>query len=138
MRAVFLDTSGLIALASESDAQHDRALSIARALREKSARYVTTEWVLFELANCLRHPSTRQVAHRVAGELLRDTEVEIILSSRPLLDRALDLYGKRLDKTWSLTDCASFVAMKDRDLTDAFTHDRDFEQAGFRALLRSF
>jgi len=40
------------------------------------------------------------------------------------------------DKEWGLTDCISFVAMRQRNLTEALTADSDFEQAGFKALLR--
>ena len=42
----------------------------------------------------------------------------------------------RSDKNWSLVDCTSFVAMKQRRLRDALTADHHFEQAGFRALMR--
>jgi hypothetical protein len=37
----------------------------------------------------------------------------------------------RPDKEWSLTDCISFVAMNERNITDALTSDHHFEQAGF-------
>ena len=37
--------------------------------------------------------------------------------------------------TSSLTDCISFVVMKQYDLHEALTADHHFEQAGFRALL---
>ena len=50
--------------------------------------------------------------------------------------RGFDLYARRPDKSWSLTDCISFVVMTDRGLTEALTGDHHFEQAGFRALLR--
>jgi predicted nucleic acid-binding protein len=34
-----------------------------------------------------------------------------------------------------VTDCTSFVAMRDEGITDALTGDHHFEQAGFKALL---
>ena len=40
------------------------------------------------------------------------------------------------DKEWPLTDCVSFVVMKERGITEALTGDRHFEQAGFVALLK--
>ena len=49
--------------------------------------------------------------------------------------RAWELLENRLDKTWSLVDCASFVVMEQRGLTDALTTDHHFEQAGFVRLL---
>jgi len=54
-----------------------------------------------------------------------------------LFRRALALYRDRSDKDWSLTDCASFVIMTERRITEALTHDRHFEQNGYRALLRN-
>jgi len=45
-------------------------------------------------------------------------------------------YQERMDKEWGLTDCISFVVMKERKITEAFTSDRHFEQAGFTNLLQ--
>ncbi len=53
-----------------------------------------------------------------------------------LYQQAFDLFRDRPDKEWGLIDCASFVVMQ-RGLTEALTPDEHFEQAGFRALLRS-
>ena len=41
-----------------------------------------------------------------------------------------------MDQHWSLTDCASFIVMEERGISEALAYDRDFEQAGFTALLR--
>jgi predicted nucleic acid-binding protein len=52
-----------------------------------------------------------------------------------LFDAGLELYSRRPDKEWSLTDCISFVVMEEHGLTEALTTDHHFEQAGFTALL---
>jgi predicted nucleic acid-binding protein len=49
---------------------------------------------------------------------------------------ALDLFRRRSDKNWSLTDCSSFLIMQKMAISEALTYDLHFEQAGFRALLR--
>jgi len=41
----------------------------------------------------------------------------------------------RPDKGYSLVDCISMQTMRREGITDALTHDRHFEQEGFRALL---
>ena len=58
------------------------------------------------------------------------------MASPRLFAAGLDLYRNRPDKAWSLTDCISFVVMRERSITEALAYDRHFEQAGFRALLR--
>ena len=55
----------------------------------------------------------------------------------PIYQDGYDLFAARPDKDWSLTDCISFVVMKDRGITEALTGAHHFEQAGFVALLRS-
>jgi uncharacterized protein len=41
-----------------------------------------------------------------------------------------------VDKTWSLTDCASFLIMKRYSIKEVLARDRHFDQAGFTALER--
>ena len=71
--------------------------------------------------------------HKFVAE---DEAVDLILQSTQLFRGALDLYRDRLDKQWSLTDCVSFRIMEQQHIGEALTHDRHFEQFGFRALLR--
>jgi hypothetical protein len=68
-------------------------------------------------------------------ELSRDAGMEVVGLDGALFNRGLDLYARRPDKSWSLTDCISFVVMADRSSTEALTGDHDFERTGFRALL---
>ena len=45
--------------------------------------------------------------------------------------KAVDFMKDRKDKRWSFTDFTSFLIMKQTKLTNAFTFDENFEQAGF-------
>jgi predicted nucleic acid-binding protein len=53
-----------------------------------------------------------------------------------LFETGRQLYAGRLDKEWSLTDCTSFVVMREYAASDALTTDHHFEQAGFNVLLK--
>lgn len=64
-------------------------------------------------------------------------DTRITPAGEAIFGDAFRMYQSYRDKAWSLTDCTSFVAMQREDIRDALTADRDFEQAGFRALLRS-
>ena len=49
---------------------------------------------------------------------------------------ALTLYAQRPDKEWGITDCASFLTMQERGITEALAYNDYFYQAGFIPLLR--
>ena len=65
-----------------------------------------------------------------------DPYTEVVPETTDLFKEGLKLYSSRPDKGWSLTDCLSFVVMKERGILDALTSDHHFNQAGFHALLR--
>jgi len=62
--------------------------------------------------------------------------VKIFEAEKQLFEAGFALFRDRPDKEWSLTDCISFVVMKQEGLTEALTRDHHFEQAGFKSLLK--
>ncbi len=102
----------------------------------RAAEVVVTEAIFAEVGNALSGtPRLRQLAAAFIRRCYTEANMVVVSVDTPLLTRALDLYESRADKEWGLTDCISFVAMRDRNLTDAATGDRHFHQAGFRALM---
>jgi predicted nucleic acid-binding protein len=96
---------------------------------------VTTEAVLLEWLNALSDVSTRRIAAESYVRVRADARIEVVPLQSKLMDPTIQLYRGRPDKSWSLTDCLSFLAMERRGLTEALTTDHDFEQAGFRATM---
>jgi uncharacterized protein len=137
VRHVFVDTAAWIALVSKRDALHPAARQVMGDLHSQRAQLTTTEFVLVEVANALSTPNTRLQAVKLIDGLRQLPAVRIIPVSQELLEAGLTLYRKRTDKEWSLTDCISFVVMQQEHITEAFTSDRHFEQAGFTKLLAS-
>ena len=133
MRTFFADSFYFIALFNPRDRWHAAATSYS-----KSGRYrlVTSWWVLAEVGDAMAHsPGTRWNFTELVRDLEGSAQVTIEPFSDGLLRLALDLYARRPDKGWSLTDCTSFVVIERDGLTDALTGDRHFTQAGFVALL---
>jgi predicted nucleic acid-binding protein len=64
-----------------------------------------------------------------------DENWRVAEASHQLFDRGIELFSQRPDKSWSLTDCISFIVMEEHGITEALTADRNFEQAGFVPLL---
>ena len=68
--------------------------------------------------------------------IMADPNTEVVPQSALLFRDALAQFRQHQDKEWGLTDCSSFVIMRQRGLHEALTHDHHFEQAGYVALLR--
>ncbi len=132
MTAVFADTAFYVALLSNRDALHHRAVQF---LAGYAGRILTTEFVLLETANFNARPADRQRFVDLVAQIRSDPQSQFIAATSDLFARGVDLFAKRPDKYWSLTDCTSFIVMTDHHLTDALTADEHFEQAGFRILL---
>jgi uncharacterized protein len=134
---VFLDTSFAVALGIEDDVLHEQAVRLADRIREEQTRMVTTQAVLFEVGNFLSKKKFRTLAAALIDSLRSGGDVEILGVPDELFEEAFALYRDRPDKSWSLTDCLSFVVMRRYAITDALTADHHFRQAGFRPLLES-
>ena len=133
MKPTFADTSFYVALVSPRDALHAQEVDLASQYR---GSLVTTEYVLIETGNFLSRAGDRMVFVELLRSLQADPETTILAGSHDRFDSGFARFRDRPDKDWSLTDCISIVAMEELGLTDAFTSDHHFEQAGFKVCLR--
>jgi predicted nucleic acid-binding protein len=132
MKSVFADTFHFLALLKADDSHHPLALEFHRL---KWQRIITTDCVLLEVGDACSHPRHHGDFLALYEALGQDERIQIVRLTPELLDRGVSLLRNRPDKEWPLTDCISFVVMRDHELTEALTADRHFEQAGFKALL---
>lgn len=133
MTPIFADTGYYAALLLQSDQRHDRAVEITHKLKNP---VITTAWILTEVANSLSAARFRTTVIALVDRLQEDESVRILPPDSATFAQGVELYRNRVDKDWSLTDCISFVVMTREGITEALTADRDFEQAGFKALLK--
>lgn len=132
MSEVFADTYYFFAILNPEDPAHMGAVRYSEA---RDVCLVTTTWILTELADGLARTSHRNAFQGVLEGLLLEPQTTIVPPSQALFEEGVALDNSRADKTWSLTDCISFVVMEECGLTEALTGDRHFEQAGFQTLL---
>ena len=133
MRDLFVDSFYYIALINPRDNHHERARTLAPQIA--GCRFWTTDLVLVEVANALSTQRLRPHAAAYLRTVEQSSDTTIIRLTPNLFERALTLYEEHHDKTWSLTDCLSFVVMQDNDISEALTGDHHFTQAGFSSLL---
>lgn len=133
MSCLFADTSFYIATLTPEDQFHEHAMYWSD---QHDGGVITTEYVLVEAANWLASFRMRSAFEKLLASLQEDPQTLIVPGSHDLFRDGCDLFHARPDKTWSLTDCISFVVMRRENLKEALTTDHHFEQAGFVALLR--
>jgi predicted nucleic acid-binding protein len=129
----FIDTLFVVALINQRDQHHQRAVELAEGYEGR--QYLTTDVLLLEIGNALARKFRRQ-AMEVIEHFLSSPDVEVVRLTPRLFEQALTLYKAHQDKEWGLTDCVSFVAMREAEIGDAMTFDQHFVQAGFRALMQ--
>lgn len=135
MRTVFADAGYWIGLLNPRDSLHAAALTASQQFRK--TRLVTTEMVLTEVLNGLaKYLTLRSKVISAVDAVYANPNTDVVPQTGLLFREALALFRTHQDKEWGLTDCSSFVVMRQRGITEALTHDHHFEQAGFRALLR--
>ncbi|HLN29088.1 MAG TPA: hypothetical protein VK395_15170 [Gemmataceae bacterium] len=134
MRGIFADSFHWIALASPADAWHAEARRLTEALA--GVPLITTEEVLIEFLNWFSKrgsASRRQGAALVRG-IMGLAHVQVMPQTHEGFVAALDLYEKRMDKQYSMTDCISMNTMRSLGISEVLTHDEHSRQDGFHIL----
>lgn len=132
MTSLFLDTSYLIAVENADDQYHKTASKHWRDLLKSSPRpLVSSSYVLVEVVTLLNNRGLHSKAVELGNSLLSSRLFNIVHVDEELFYEGWNYFQKYKDKTYSLTDCISFVLMKKLDITESLTFDKHFVQAGF-------
>lgn len=131
---ILADTSYFLGLLYPRDHLHEQALTQSK---RQEIRLITTTWVLMEVANAMSAPLDRQIFVEFMRCFSRAAKARILPANEDWFAHGFDLYRRRPDKAWSLTDCISFLVMWELGIDEALTADHHFAQAGFRVLLQN-
>jgi predicted nucleic acid-binding protein len=123
---VLWDSSAILALLDADDADHARAVDVARAIaREKRASFMTNYLEVEAHALLLT-----KLGRALAGEWLMSATLPIVRVLPPEEQRAREILVRYADKDFSLCDALSFAVMERRSVRTAFSFDRHFKQYG--------
>jgi len=130
-REVFVDASAWVGVVLGKDQHHARATQIYRRLLSQQRPLVTTNLIIGEAYNGIRHYATQAEAGRFVASVRESGRITRVYSDEELELEAEALLRRYADHDFSLADAVSFVVMRHRRITDAFTFDRHFITAGF-------
>lgn len=132
MTAVFLDTVGLLALWDGSDQWHASAEKAFGRLKVGRRPLVTTTYVLLECGNAAARRPYRLAVDRLWANL--ETAGGLVQPTKEDLAAAWAAYRGGNAESPGIVDCVSFTVMRRLGLSEAYTNDRHFRDAGFSPL----
>ena len=134
MKGLFVDTAGWMACADEADPAHHRALQSRDTALKSESVLVTTDYVIDETLTLIRIRLTLAAAEGWWAQLEGSSRLRWEWIGMARADKARDVFFRHRDKSYSFTDCTSFVVMKELKLKQVLTTDRHFRQMGFEVL----
>lgn len=131
MTTFFLDTSYIIALETANDQYHIQALDHWQELLSTGPRLVTTSFVLDEVATFFGSRNYHAKAVEIGSNLIASSSTHFVYVDKSLFDQGWQYFIRHADKSYSLTDCISFVLMQQLEIQTALSFNKHFLQAGF-------
>lgn len=129
-----IDTSYLIALETADDQYHTQARDHWQTLITALPPLVVTSYVMDEVVTFFNSRDRHAKAVEVGNRLLQSSLIQFIHVEPSLFYQSWNYFVQRSDKSYSLTDCISFLVMQQLGIQTALTFDQHFTQAGFLKL----
>jgi uncharacterized protein len=129
---VFVDTSAFFAVLDLDADEHRAAVGAFERLIEQQEPLVSHEYVVVEAIALIQRRSGLAPVGRFVDDLLAPVNVEWVDRELHLEAREAMLAGGR--RGVSLVDWTSFLVMRRRGISTAFTFDDDFRSQGFDVL----
>lgn len=125
-RGVLWDSSAILALLDADDADHARAVTIARQIVAEKRPSFITNYIEVEAHALL----LRKLGRSIAREWLLTGGLSVVRAMPREEQRAKELLARYTDKDWTLCDAVSFAVMDSRRVRRGFTFDHHFRQYG--------
>lgn len=129
---IFVDTGAWFAAFVPNDADHPAA---DVWLDQNTELLVTTDYVLDELLTLLKVRGEFERALRIGENLLAGAIAHLESITREDVTGAWEIFRDYRDKSWSFTDCTSYVVMQRLGIQTAFSFDHHFRQFGTVAVV---
>ena len=125
-RGVLWDSSAFLALLDADDADHRRAVDVARQIAAERRPSFITNYIEAETHALL----LRRLGRTVARQWLLAGRLPVVTVLPAEEGRAKDILARHVDKDWTLCDAISFAVLDARRVSRAFTFDHHFRQYG--------
>ena len=125
-RAVLWDSSAVLALLDADDADHARAVTVAREIASERRPSFVTNYIEAEAHALL----VRKLGRAIARQWLLAGGLPVVRVLPAEEQTAREILARHIDKDWTLCDAISFAVLDTRRVRRAFTFDHHFRQHG--------
>jgi predicted nucleic acid-binding protein len=125
-RSVLWDSSAILALLDADDADHVRAVAVARDIASETRPSFVTNYVEAETHALL----LRKLGRTIARQWLLTGGLPVVRALPAEEQRAREILARHTDKDWTLNDAISFAVLEARHVGRVFTFDHHFRQYG--------
>lgn len=134
MTSIFIDTGYVIALEAADDQFHNIAAHHWHDFSTQLPPLVTTSYVFDEIVTFFNSRNQHAKAVEIGDRLIRSAAIQLMPVDEGLFYDGWRYFIQHDDKSYSLTDCVSFLVMERLGVRTALTFDHHFVQAGFEKL----
>ncbi len=131
---IFIDTTVWVGASDRNDDFHNSSAEIINALRLGNLPLaLTTDFIIDETVTILgkRKGLSAEQAKDIGKKILASPRVFSVFIDEALLAESLERYPKYKGRL-SLTDTCSVIVMERYGVKEVYSHDSDFDLAGFR------
>lgn len=125
-RSVLWDSSAILALLDADDADHARAVAVAREIASDERPSFITNYVEAEAHALL----VRRLGRTIARQWLLTGGLPVVRALPAEEQSAREILARHTDKDWTLCDAISFAVLDARHIARVFTFDHHFRQYG--------
>ena len=125
-RSVVWDSSAILALLDADDADHARAMVVARDIASERRPSFITNYIEAEAHALI----LRKLGRAMAREWLLTGGSTVVPALSAEEQTAKEILARHTDKDWTLCDAISFAVLDARRVARAFTFDHHFRQYG--------
>jgi predicted nucleic acid-binding protein len=125
-RSVLWDSSAILALLDADDADHARAVAVARNIASEARPSFVTNYIEAEAHALL----LRKLGRTIARQWLLTGGLPVVRALPAEEQKAREILARHADKDWTLCDAISFAMLDARHVGRAFTFDHHFRQYG--------
>jgi len=129
---ILFDTSAIYAFINRRDPDHNKVKGFIRNFKGEA---VITNYIFSETINLVNARLGHDKAVMAGDVLLKSPYIEKIWITPSDEKEAWKLFISKRDKSYSFTDCTSFVVMKRLKIRRYLAFDEHFRQEGFRGVL---